>query len=407
MLAAMSARADIAIIGGGIVGVATALALTNESKAHVVVLEAEPRLAAHQTGNNSGVIHSALYYRPGSQKAALCRRGRELLLRFCAEHDIAHEVCGKVVVASAPRDVTRLDELMQRGIANGLLGLARLSAAEMREREPHVRATAGLFVPETGVVDYRRVTEAMAAEVYKRGGRVVTGARVLAVARTTDGELALETTAGAERARAIINCAGLQADRVARLCGTEPGVRIVPFRGEYYSLVPEARDLVRALIYPVPDPALPFLGVHFTRRITGEVEAGPNAVLAWRREGYRKGSFSLRDAASILSYGGAWRLGAHYWRTGLGELYRSVSKAAFVRALQTLVPEVAAAALGPGGAGVRAQALDPTGKLLDDFCILESAHMLHVLNAPSPAATASLAIGERLAEMAKQSFALG
>jgi (S)-2-hydroxyglutarate dehydrogenase len=399
-------RVDVAIVGGGIVGVATAMALLERAHVSLRLVEAEDRLAAHQTGNNSGVIHSGLYYRPGSLKAQNCALGRVALTRFCEEHGVPFELCGKVVVATQPEQVPLLEELRRRGEANGLEGLRTLGPEEIREREPHAAGVAGLFVPQTGIVDYRVVTEAFAAEVRGRGGDIVTSARVRRV-RRVDGGLVVETTAGAFHAGALVNCAGLQCDRVARRSGVRPEVRIVPFRGEYHALAPTARHLVRSLIYPVPDPAFPFLGVHFTRRISGEIEAGPNAVLALRREGYGRLSFSPRDALSTLTYGGFWRLARRYARTGLGEVRRSFSKRAFVRALRELVPEIEAADLTHGGAGVRAQALDRRGALLDDFSIVEAERMVHVLNAPSPAATASIAIGRAIATIAERTFELG
>jgi L-2-hydroxyglutarate oxidase len=406
-----AARCDVAVIGGGIVGMATAMALAEGSAAAVTVLEAEDRLAAHQTGHNSGVIHSGLYYRPGSLKAANCVAGREALYRFCAEHGIAHERCGKVVVATHEREMSRLEELERRGHANGLHGLRRLGPEEIREREPHTRGVAGLFVPETGIVDYAAVTEAYAARVRAAGGRVETGARVLACRRDgatggAAGDLVLETARGALRCRALVNCAGLHCDQVARLCGVDPGVRIVPFRGEYYEIVPERRHLVRHLIYPVPDPAFPFLGVHFTRMVRGGVEAGPNAVLALAREGYARTSFSPRDTAGLLGFGGFWRMGLRHWRMGLAESWRSTSTGAFVAALRRLVPGIARADVRRAGAGVRAQALEPSGKLSDDFLIVEAEHMIHVLNAPSPAATASITIGRSIAQRATERFGL-
>ena len=396
---------DVAVIGGGIVGVATALALCRTTRASVAVLEAEDRLAAHQTGHNSGVIHAGLYYKPGSLKARNCTAGREALYRFCAEHGVPAERCGKLVVATTAAELPALDELERRGRANGLAGLRRLAAGELGEVEPHVRGLAGLFVPVTGIVDYGAVTAAMAGELQRQGGEVRTGARFLSL-RRDGGDLVMSTTAGDLRCRFVVACAGLQADRVARRCGVEPGVRIVPFRGEYYELAEERRGLVRGLIYPVPDPRFPFLGVHFTRKIGGSVEAGPNAVLAFRREGYRKTSFSLRDTAEVVGAPAFWRLAARYWRTGAAEMWRSASRAAFARALQRLVPGIAVADLRPGGAGVRAQALDRAGNLLDDFHIVEADRQIHVLNAPSPAATASLAIGAHLAALAADRWSL-
>jgi L-2-hydroxyglutarate oxidase len=399
-------RTDVVVIGGGIVGVATAMALVRRSPGlKVRVLEAESRLAPHQTGNNSGVIHSGLYYKPGSLKAVLCRSGRDALVAFCRAEGVPFELCGKVVVATHAGEIPALEELERRGQANGLTGLRRIGPPELGDLEPHVVGVAGLHVPETGIVDFRAVVEAMAARVRRAGGEVLTDARVLAV-RRHGNELTLETTAGEVTTRSLVNCAGLQCDRVARLCGVEPGISIVPFRGEYYTLAESARHLVHNLVYPVPNPEFPFLGVHFTRRITGEIEAGPNAVLALKREGYTRTSFSPRDAAEILAYPGFWRLARKYLRTGLAEMWRSASKRVFVASLRVLVPEVTSAALARGGAGVRAQALDPTGKLLDDFHIVEAPGSIHVLNAPSPAATASIAIGESIAERAAASFGL-
>jgi (S)-2-hydroxyglutarate dehydrogenase len=402
----MSKTWDVAIIGGGIVGTATGMAIgCRPGRPSVVILEAEGRLAAHQTGNNSGVIHSGLYYKPGSLKARNCVEGREAMYRFCEEHGIAHERCGKLVVATAPDQMSALDELYRRGTANGLQELKRLEAAELREYEPAVVGIAGLHVRETGIVDYPAVTDTFGRLVREAGGEVRTGARVTAVRRQS-GSLAIETTAGAVEAKTLINCAGLQSDRVAKLCGVEPGVKIIPFRGEYYELVKERQSLVRNLIYPVPDPRFPFLGVHFTRMIHGGIEAGPNAVLAFRREGYTRTSFSIADSAEMFGYGGFWRMAAKYWRMGMGEMYRSASKKAFVRALQGLIPDLKDEDVHPSGAGVRAQALDGQGALLDDFRIVEAERMIHVLNAPSPAATASISIGRTIADMAGRSFGL-
>jgi len=398
------ATADLVIVGGGIVGMATAMAVTRRHPgATVLVVEKEAKLAAHQTGNNSGVVHSGLYYRPGSLKASNCITGRALLERFCSDHGIPFERCGKLVVATRPEQLPALDELERRGRANGLDGLVRLAPDGVREREPHVEGVAGLHVPQTGIVDYVQVTEAYADEVRRRGGEIVTGTRLEGV-RRGPGELALETTAGEVRCRFLVNCAGLHSDRVARRCGIDPGVRIIPFRGEYYELVPERHHLVRHLVYPVPDPAFPFLGVHFTRMIRGGVEAGPNAVLALKREGYSRFSFAPGDGLSTLLWPGFWKLARRYLKTGLAEQWRSLSKTAFVRALAELVPEITAADVRRAGAGVRAQALDRHGNLLDDFCLVDAERMVHVLNAPSPAATASIAIGETIAERVLERF---
>lgn len=387
---------SVVIVGGGIVGCATALALLRRGRVNVTVLEKESTLAAHQTGHNSGVIHAGLYYKPGSVKAETCARGRQALIRFCEEKAIPFDRCGKLVVATSDDEVPRLDELERRGRANGLKGIRRLRREELVEYEPHVRGVAGLHVRETGIVDYRRVTEAYASEVRTLGAQIHTSAKLIGIVRE-GSEVVVETTRGTHRARCLVNCTGLASDRVARMAGMDPGLQIVPFRGEYFELTEARRSLVRNLIYPVPDPAFPFLGVHFTRRIGGEIEAGPNAVLALKREGYGKTSFSLRDATDIITFAGAWRLFARHWKTGLGEVWRSWNKSAFVAALQVLVPEVVADDLLPAGAGVRAQAVRPNGDLVDDFHIVEGPNMVHVLNAPSPAATASLAIGEAIA----------
>jgi L-2-hydroxyglutarate oxidase len=393
---------DVAIIGGGIVGLATAHALTCRGL-NVAVLEAEPTVAAHQTGHNSGVIHSGLYYKPGSLKAVNCAAGREAMYRFCAEHGLPHERCGKLVVATHAGELPALDELERRGTANGLAGLRRLGPDELRQHEPHVAGIAGLFVAETGIVDYVAVARTLARLIEEAGGSVSTGWRLARVRREPDA-LTLESAHGAAvRARTLVNCAGLQSDRVARLCGVDPGVQIVPFRGEYYELVPERRHLVRNLIYPVPDPRFPFLGVHFTRGVHGNVEAGPNAVLAYKREGYTHADVSLRDLIDMARWPGFWRMALRHVRTGLGEMYRSLVPSAFAAALARLVPEVRLADLRRAGAGVRAQALDRAGRLLDDFHIVAAERMVHVLNAPSPAATASLTIGETVADMVKKS----
>jgi len=394
---------DVAVAGGGLVGLATALALLEQRQRDVslVLLEAEPKLAAHQSSHNSGVIHAGLYYRPGTLKAQTCRDGRVAMYRFCADQGVPHKRVGKLVVAVSSDELPRLAELEARGRANGVDGLRRVEAAELREIEPHATGVAALWVPETGVVAFADVAAAIAREVRARGGDIRTSSRVLATRPDGAGsELVITTTGGDVRAALLVNCAGLQADRLARACGVDPGVLIVPFRGEYYELVPDRRDLVRHLIYPVPDPRLPFLGVHFTRTIDDRVEAGPNAVLALKREGYRGWDVSPRDIAETLSFGGFWRMAARFARTGVAELARSLSKRAFVSALQRLVPSLRAEDVVPGGSGVRAQAIDRAGRLLDDFCIVEGKRSIHVVNAPSPAATASLAIGRHLAARA-------
>jgi L-2-hydroxyglutarate oxidase len=392
---------DAVVVGGGVVGLATALALLDARPGlAVAVLEKEGELAAHQTGHNSGVIHAGLYYKPGSLKARMCARGRALLERFCTEHGVRFERCGKVVVATSPYEVPRLEELERRGRANGLEGARRIPIEELREREPHAAGVAALFVAETGIVDYREVTGAYAREITRRGGRICTGARAIGIRRQGSESIVVQSTAGDFEARVLVACAGLASDRVARMAGVDVDVAIVPFRGEYWMLRPERAHLVRSLIYPVPDPGFPFLGVHFTRRIGGGVEAGPNAVLALAREGYTRTSFAARDAWEIARWPGFWRMARRHWRAGLAEQWRSLSKAAFARACAALVPEVTEDDLSPGGAGVRAQALARSGLLVDDFAIAEAERMVHVLNAPSPAATASLAIGEEIAARA-------
>ncbi len=397
---------DVAIIGGGIVGVATAMALTQRFRIALIVLEAESTLAAHQTGNNSGVIHSGLYYKPGSLKAKNCLTGRDALYRFCRDHSVPCEQCGKLVVATRASELPALDELERRGNANGLNGVKRLRAEELHEYEPHVAGIAGLLVPETGIVDYKQVTEAYGRIVSAAGGTIQTESRVTGFRRLA-GEFVLTTPKGDVSCRNLINCGGLQCDRLARMCGVNPGLQIVPFRGEYYELVRSHWGLVRNLIYPVPDPRFPFLGVHFTRMIHGGVEAGPNAVLALCREGYSWARFSARDLSQMLTYRGFWRMAWKYGGTGLAELYRSFSKKAFHRALQRLIPELRLEDIQPHGAGVRAQALDPSGSLIDDFRCVEAERMIHVLNAPSPAATASISIGQTIVELAGRNFGLG
>jgi L-2-hydroxyglutarate oxidase len=399
-----SAAVDTAIVGGGIVGLATAMALSREHGLSVAVLEGESGLARHQTGNNSGVIHSGLYYKPGSLKAKLCSEGREAMYRFCTEHGVPHERCGKIVVATLENELPALAELERRGIANGMTPRP-LTAEQIKEHEPNISGIAGMFVEETGIVKYTAVAEAYAKVIRENGSQVLTNARVTKVV-SNSGEIVIETARGAVRCRHLVNCGGLESDRVARLCGIEPGVRIVPFRGEYYQLAKSSEHLIRNLVYPVPDSRFPFLGVHFTRMIGGGVEAGPNAVLAWARNGYRRLSFNLRDATEIATFGGTWRMARKYWKTGLGEVYRSFSKRAFLKALQRLLPALTLEDLQPGGAGVRAQAMEPSGALVDDFRIVEKERMIHVLNAPSPAATASISIGRYIAGTAARSWNL-
>ncbi|MES1244273.1 MAG: L-2-hydroxyglutarate oxidase [Acidobacteriota bacterium] len=401
----MDIRCDVAVVGGGLVGLATGMALADNGL-QVAVLEAEERLASHQSGHNSGVIHSGLYYKPGSLKARLCVEGARSLVRFCEEEGVAWERCGKLVLATEAEEIPRLDELERRGKANGIAGLRRLRAEEIREIEPHAAGIAGLHVPETGIVDYKGVARGYGRRIEAKGGQVLTGARVTGVRRDGD-RLVVETPRGTVACSRLVNCAGLQSDRVARLCGAEPDVRIVPFRGEYYEAVPEKRTLVRALIYPVPDPRFPFLGVHLTRMIDGGLEAGPNAVLALKREGYRWRDVSVRDALDTAGWPGFWKLAGRFWKIGAYEVWRSLAKSAFVRDLQRLVPDIRSEDLQRAGAGVRAQALDRDGAPLDDFRIVETERAVHILNAPSPGATASMAIGREVAGMVLAQAARG
>jgi len=384
------------VIGAGIVGLATAHRLRQERPdAELIVLEKEPRVAAHQTGHNSGVIHAGVYYRPGSLKARLCRAGSRSIVEFCAEHQLPVQVCGKLIVATDPAELPRLHALHERARANGL-AVSLLTPAEAAEHEPRVACVAALHVPSTGIVDFAAVCRTLATLVEKAGGQVRLGTRVTAIRERPGGSFRLATTGGEVGADVIVNCAGLHADRVARLAGVVPPARIIPFRGEYYELLPERRDLVRGLIYPVPDPRLPFLGVHLTRMVNGGVHAGPNAVLATAREGYRWGRVSPRDLAGIVSWPGMWRLGSRHLRYGLAEVRRSLSRRRFAADLARLVPELTAADLVPAGAGVRAQAVGRDGGLVDDFLIVARPGQLHVLNAPSPAATSSLEIARHL-----------
>lgn len=400
-------RYDIAVIGGGIVGLAVALEATRRfPRLRLVVLEKEERVAQHQTGHNSGVIHSGVYYKPGSLKARTCVEGAAAMVEFCKQHGIPHTICGKVIVATNAEEMTRLKGLEERGCANGLQGMRMLKAEELREIEPHAQGVGALLVPSTGITNYAAVSEKYVEVMRGQGGSLRTKAEVRGI-RKSNGDFVVETTAGAFPAKYLVNCAGLFSDRISQMAGVKPEVRIVPFRGEYYDLVPERASLVRWLIYPVPDPRFPFLGVHFTRRIQGTVDAGPNAVLAFKREGYHRTDFSVEDTVNALSFPGFWRMAQRFWKSGLDEQYRSVRKAAFVKALQRLVPEVQDKDLVPGGSGVRAQAIRRDGTLVDDFQFSRSDNMLHVYNVPSPAATASLAIGKALVQMAAEGFGWG
>lgn len=398
-------RYNVVIVGGGVVGLAVALEITRRfPQQRLLVLEKEAAVARHQSGHNSGVIHSGIYYKPGSLKARLCVAGAAAMIEFCREHGVPHKVCGKVIVATHENEFARLEELARRGEANGLTGVRRIGPEELREIEPHAGGVRALYVPATGVTDYRAVCEKYAELISAHGGSILTSAAVTGIKRHSD-EIVVETDRGTFTTKALVNCAGLFSDRISRMAGDDPEVTIVPFRGEYYDLFPERAALVRALIYPVPDPRFPFLGVHFTRRITGRVDTGPNAVLALKREGYRRTDVNLHDLASSLAFPGFWRMAAQHWRSGCGEYYRSLSKAAFVRALQRLLPEVCEADLVPGDSGVRAQAVGRDGSLVDDFQIVPSPKMLHVLNVPSPAATASLLIARTIVDTASNNWA--
>ena len=397
-------KADLAVIGGGIVGLATSLQLLRRRpQLRLVVLEREPEVAMHQSGHNSGVVHAGLYYKPGSLKARLCRAGKAELEAYCAEHDIPLRRIGKVVVALDEGEVPRLHDLFERGTANGVQGLEEIGPERIKEIEPHAAGIRGLWSPETAIVDFKAVALAYAREVRGLGGTIETGRAVTAMEQR-DSEVVLSTTQGPLVASHVVACAGLQADRVAAMTADPAPERIIPFRGDYYTLLPEARDLVRGLIYPVPDPRFPFLGVHFTRRIDGEVWAGPNAVLAFAIEGYRRRDISVRDLAGVLAYRGFIRLALRYWRTGLAEFWRDLSKRAFVGELRRYLPELRADQVTFGPSGVRAQGLDPDGTLVDDFRLGGSDRVLHVRNAPSPAATASLAIGGEVADRAAERF---
>lgn len=406
----MASQYDLTIIGGGILGLATALKLLRvHPSLRLLILEKEADLARHQTGNNSGVIHSGLYYRPGSLKARSCVAGRKELMAFCDENAVPYEICGKVVVATSQEELPRLEELHRRGIANGLKDLQIIGPERLKELEPHATGIKGLHVPETGIIDYKKVAAAYAEKIRDAGGDIRLSQRVVGILDRPE-EIVLQTSGGDYRTKHLINCCGLQSDIVAQMMGggnnSEEEHRIIPFRGEYYKIAPERQFLVRNLIYPVPDPTFPFLGVHFTRMARGGVEAGPNAVFAYAREGYRHTDINLSDLWRTISFKGFWAITGKYWQTGFGELYRSLSKSAFVRALQKLLPEIRESDLVPGGAGVRAQAVSASGALVDDFVIKQSRKSIHVLNAPSPGATASLAIGQQICEMAEKNFEL-
>lgn len=391
---------DIVVIGGGIVGLASALRYLEEHPtAKVCVLEKEKEVAMHQTGHNSGVIHSGVYYKPGSLKARNCIDGYNRLLQFCEEESVPYELCGKVIVATSQEELPTLQMIEDRGKENGLEGLKRLNVEQLKEYEPHVNGIEGIFVPQTGIIDYKAVCQKYAEKIQQLGGELHTQSPVRAIRKLANGVEVISDN-GSYEGKLVVNCAGLYSDKIARMTMPDLPLKIIPFRGEYYELKPEKQHLVKNLIYPVPDPNFPFLGVHFTRMIHGGVEAGPNAVLAYQREGYTKKDVDFKELFEALTWPGFQKVAFKYWQTGLGELYRSYSKQAFAKALQKLIPEITADDLLPGGAGVRAQACDKTGGLLDDFSILQDKHVINVCNAPSPAATSSLAIGNTVATLA-------
>jgi (S)-2-hydroxyglutarate dehydrogenase len=390
---------DIIIVGAGIVGLATAFKIKEKSpQKTILIIDKEDEVAAHQTGHNSGVIHSGLYYKPDSLKATNCLNGYDLLVDFCRQHEVPFELCGKIVVATNKQEIPILNGLFTRGMANGLTGLKMLSKDEILEHEPHVNGLEGFFVPQTGIVNYSVVATKIKELLEEEGTEFALGHPVTAITTTS---AAVEVIVGEEQfaAATLINCAGLYADKIAAMSGDHPGIKIIPFRGEYYKLKSEKEYLVKNLIYPVPDPDFPFLGVHFTRMMRGGVEAGPNAVLAYKREGYKKSDINLSEFTEVLRWPGFQKVAKKYWRTGLGEFYRSYSKAAFAKALQKLIPEIEVKDLIAGGSGVRAQACDRGGGLIDDFLIHQGERTINVLNAPSPAATSSLSIGESVAKL--------
>ena len=405
-MSATSTPFDVTVIGGGILGLSSAMhLLQRHPQLRIAILEKDEIVAGQQTGHNSGVIHSGIYYRPGSLKARFCVDGRNSIVEFCEQHEIPFERCGKVIIATREEELPRLAALHERGTANGVEDLELIDAGRLAEIEPHVSALAALWSPATAIVDFSEIAHAYARVVTDAGATLQLGTRVLDIAER-GGVSVISTSRGDIEAKHIVNCAGLHADRIAALMGVEIGLQIVPFRGEYYTLRPEREDLVQGLIYPVPDPDLPFLGVHFTRNVKGYVEAGPNAVLATAQEGYRKRDFNLSEFARTLRFPGFWRVAAREWRTGINEVHRSLRKSVFTRDLQRMIPEVQSDDLIAGGAGVRAQAVARDGTLLDDFAIEASDRAVHVLNAPSPGATSSLEIGNHIAALATEAFSL-
>lgn len=392
-------RYDVIIIGAGIVGLATALKLLEASPdLKVCILEKEKEIAQHQTGHNSGVIHSGIYYKPGSLKAENCKLGYELLIDFATKHNIPFELCGKVIVATEDHQLPGLENIYKRGVGNELAGIKKLTKEEVKEHEPHVSSVGGIFVPQTGIIDYKAVSKKYLELIISEGGELKTEEKVSSI-QLNKGDVLVTTNNFALTTKQLINCSGLYADKIAQMTGQAHDLAIIPFRGEYYMIKPEKQYLVKNLVYPVPNPAFPFLGVHFTRMIGGGLEAGPNAVLAFKREGYKKSDFDFSDVWDILKFPGFYKIIAKYWKEGMDEMHRSLSKRAFTESLQQLVPEITEQDLIPGGAGVRAQACDRKGNLLDDFKILEGPGVINVCNAPSPAATSSLSIGKTIADI--------
>ena len=399
---------DIAVVGGGILGIATAMELTHRfPKLTVGVVEKENRLAAHQTGHNSGVIHTGIYYKPGSLKAKNCVTGVSSLLAFCDENNIKYDLCGKVIVATREDELGRLDDLYERGVANGVQGLEMIGPERLKEIEPHAVGIKALYSPNTGIIDYTEVTEAYGRKFQENGGEILTDTKVEDIKKGSDGRVTLVTNQGNVSAKYMVNCAGLYAHSIAHKMGVPYDLRIIPFRGEYFTLSPEGQALVKGLIYPVPDPRFPFLGVHFTRGIHGDVEAGPNAVLAFAQEGYTKFKINVKETMATLAFKGFWIMAAKHWKTAYQEYYRSFSKGTFTKSLQRLVPEIEKRHLTGGGAGVRAQAVERNGFLVDDFRISQTENAIHVRNAPSPGATASLSISRGIVDMAEEAFGLG
>lgn len=395
---------DIIIIGAGIVGLATALKIKAKKPAlKLLVLDKEDHLAAHQTGHNSGVIHSGLYYKPGSLKATNCISGYNQLIAFCNEHEVPYELCGKIVVATSEKEVSYMHNLYERGRQNGLKELRLLKGGELKEHEPYVNGLEGIYVPQTGIVNYKKVAAKYAQLIQDNDAEIRLGEKVVDI-KTANHHCEVITSETSYTAKLVVNCSGLYSDKVAKFTQQNLNVKIIPFRGEYYKLNPDKEHLIKNLVYPVPDPNFPFLGVHFTRMMEGGIEAGPNAVLAFQREGYKKSDINLLELAESLRWPGFQKVAKKYWKTGMGEMYRSFSKAAFTKALQKLLPDIREEDLAPGGAGVRAQACDRNGGLIDDFLILENEFAVNVCNAPSPAATSSLAIGDKVSSLALKRF---